>query len=39
MSLSQTHHTGALQAIVGEPEVVEDGRGARRRGHRRVAAR
>ena len=26
MSLSQTHQTGALQAVVGEPEVVEDGR-------------
>jgi hypothetical protein len=24
MSLSQTHQTGALQAVVGEPEVVED---------------
>jgi hypothetical protein len=24
MSLSQIHHTGALQAVVGEPEVVED---------------
>ncbi|SFR94032.1 hypothetical protein SAMN04487846_0895 [Microbacterium sp. cf046] len=26
MSLSQTHQTGARQAVVGEPEVVEDGR-------------
>ncbi len=25
MSLSQTHQTGARQAVVGEPEVVEDG--------------
>ena len=24
MSLSQLHQTGALQAVVGEPEVVED---------------
>ena len=30
MSLSQTHQTGALQAVVGEPEVVEDGRATRR---------
>src|SRR5215207_2442288 len=26
MSLSQIHQTGATQAVVGEPEVVEDGR-------------
>ena len=24
MSLSQLHQSGALQAVVGEPEVVED---------------
>ncbi|WP_374761011.1 DUF6421 family protein [Microbacterium sp. zg.B185] len=24
MSLSQTHHTGVIQAVVGEPEVLED---------------
>ena len=37
MPLSQTHQTGARQAVVGEPEVVEDGRAAsstRRRGAR-----